>query len=220
MRQRVVTAILLVMGALTVAALGFAQLPLGSRLLAMAAVVFVYAALIYLIRARLKFHENVLTAVADGIAGLHDSDFSLSIAEPRDDALLRRLVEAYNSLLRAITTRISLERLHQIAVATEPIGYLKLRLLTSKHWLDRALGQTLRGLTIGISYHPDRELRICDTFDWFSPPYQWHHTDAEVEAWLNSYGLVEITNLSHQQQHYQYNYGNGVNFKARRPNMG
>jgi two-component system nitrogen regulation sensor histidine kinase NtrY len=97
-RQRAVTAILLAMGALTVAALAFAQLPLGSRLFAIAAAVFVYAALIHLVRARLKFHEDVLTAVADGIAGLHDSDFSLSIAEPRDDALLRRLVAAYNSL--------------------------------------------------------------------------------------------------------------------------
>jgi SAM-dependent methyltransferase len=130
------------------------------------------------------------------------------------------LVEAYNNLLRAITTRISLERMHQIAVATEPIGYLKLRLLTSKRWLDRALGQALRALTIGVSYHPDREIRICDTFDWFAPPYQWHHTDAEVEAWLRDYGLAQIINLSHGQQHYQYNYGNGVNFKARCPSMG
>jgi hypothetical protein len=101
-------------------------------------------------------------------------------------------------------------------VRVEPLGLLKLRLLTSSKRWQRVFGQLLRGLTIGILYHPDREIRICDTFDWFSPPYQWHHTDAEVEAWLRSYGLTEITNLSIDQIHYQFNYGNGVNFKAAR----
>lgn len=126
-------------------------------------------------------------------------------------------VEAYNSLLRAITTRMSLDTLHRIAVMIEPIGLWKLRLLSSERWWKRVLGQLLRGLTIGVSYHPDREVRICDTFDWFSPPYQWHHTNTEVESWLREYGLFEIRNLSIGQKHYQYNYGNGINFRARRP---
>lgn len=126
-------------------------------------------------------------------------------------------VEAYNSLLRAITTRMSLDTLHRMAVILEPIGLWKLRLLSSERWWKRVLGQLLRGLTIGVSYHPDREVRICDTFDWFSPPYQWHHTNTEVESWLREYGLFEIRNLSVGQKHYQYNYGNGINFRARRP---
>jgi len=126
-------------------------------------------------------------------------------------------LELYNRLLRAITTRMSLDNLHRMAVALEPLGLLKLRLLTADRWWMRLLGQVLRGLTIGVSYHPDREIRICDTFDWFSPPYQWHHTDEELESWLREFGLVDIRNLSMGQVHYQYNYGNGVNFKARRP---
>jgi SAM-dependent methyltransferase len=125
-------------------------------------------------------------------------------------------VETYNTLLRGITTRMSLDSLHRMAVALEPVGLLKLRLLTASDWWKRVLGQLLRGLTIGVSYHPDREIRICDTFDWFSPPYQWHHTDEELESWLREFGLVDIMNLSMRQVHYRYNYGNGVNFKARR----
>jgi two-component system, NtrC family, nitrogen regulation sensor histidine kinase NtrY len=70
----------------------------GSRVVALFAALFVYGALIYLVRRRLQHHEAVLAAVADGVAGLHDSDYSVSIAEPRDDALLRRLVRAYNGL--------------------------------------------------------------------------------------------------------------------------
>jgi 2-polyprenyl-3-methyl-5-hydroxy-6-metoxy-1,4-benzoquinol methylase/uncharacterized protein YbaR (Trm112 family) len=125
-------------------------------------------------------------------------------------------VELYNRLLRFITTRMSLDNLHRMAVALEPVGLLKLRLLTASDWRKRVLGQLLRGPTIGVSYHPDREIRICDTFDWFSPPYQWHHTDEELESWLREFGLVDIMNLSLGQVHYRYNYGNGVNFKARR----
>jgi SAM-dependent methyltransferase len=124
--------------------------------------------------------------------------------------------EIYNRLLRAITTRMSLDSLHKMAVALEPVGLLKLRLLTAPHLWKRVIGQFLRGLTIGVSYHPDREIRICDTFDWFSPPYQWHHTDKEIESWFREFGLVDIKNLSIGQIHYRYNYGNGVNFKARR----
>jgi SAM-dependent methyltransferase len=125
-------------------------------------------------------------------------------------------VELYNQLLRAITTRMTLDTLHRLAVMLEPVGLLKLKLLTARRWWQRIVGQLLRGITIGVSYHPDREIRICDTFDWFSPPYQWHHTDAEVESWLREFGLVHIINLSVGQVHYRYNYGKGVNFKASR----
>ena len=125
-------------------------------------------------------------------------------------------VELYNRLLRAITTRMDHDLLHRLAVFVEPIGRLKLKLLTADRWWQRACGQLLRGMTIGVSYHPDSEIRICDTFDWFSPPYQWHHTDEEIESWFRELGLVEIKNLSVGQVHYRHNYGNGVNFKARR----
>lgn len=126
------------------------------------------------------------------------------------------LVELYNRMLRSITTRMDLESLHRVAVLLEPVGLLKLKLLTSEQWWQRAMGQVLRGLTIGVSYHPDREIRICDTFDWFSPPYQSHHTDGEVESWLRELGLVDIANLSIGQSHFQHQYGHGVNYRARR----
>ena len=125
-------------------------------------------------------------------------------------------VELYNQLLRAITTRMSHETLHRLAVGMEPLGLLKLKLLTADRWWRRLFGQLLRGMTIGVSYHPDRELRICDTFDWFSPPYQWHHTNVEVESWFRELGFRDIVNLSIGQNYFQHNYGHGVNFKARR----
>ena len=86
----------------------------------------------------------------------------------------------------------------------EPVGLLKLRLLTSEHWLNRAVGQIFRALTIGVSYHPDRQIRICDIFDWFSPPYPWHHTDSEVEDRLPHFGFKHVTSLSIRQMQCQF----------------
>ena len=125
-------------------------------------------------------------------------------------------VEFYNRMLREVTTRMEIETVHRIAVLLEPLGLLKLKLLTSSQWWQRALGQVLRGLTIGVSYHPDREIRVCDTFDWFSPPYQWHHTDEEVDSWLREFDFVDIVNLSIGQSQFQHQYGHGVNYRARR----
>jgi len=46
------------------------------------------------------------------------------------------------------------------------------------------------------SAHPDPEWRVLDTFDWYSPTYQWKHTLPEVREWFESQGLVSLTPLS------------------------
>ncbi len=40
--------------------------------------------------------------------------------------------------------------------------------------------------------NPDPEWRWLDTFDWYSPRYQWKHTYEDVEAWFREGGLVEL----------------------------
>jgi len=42
---------------------------------------------------------------------------------------------------------------------------------------------------------PDPEWRVLDTFDWYSPRYQWKHTYPEVRIWFETAGLEEITIL-------------------------
>jgi len=42
------------------------------------------------------------------------------------------------------------------------------------------------------SLNPDPEWRWLDTFDWYSPTYQWKHTYVEVEGWFREAGLTEI----------------------------
>ena len=75
-----------------------------------------------------------------------------------------------------------------------------------KSWLLRAskiaipLYQVHRTPLIGMvtsivlptSMDPNPEWRWLDTFDWYSPKYQWKHTYAEVEGWFRGAGLTQI----------------------------
>lgn len=56
------------------------------------------------------------------------------------------------------------------------------------------LGTVLQHV-LPMSIHPDREWRILDTFDWYSPAYQWKHSYPEVFEWFDAAGLVDIRPL-------------------------
>ena len=97
MRQRRVTLLLAALGLLTLAALAAMNLEWPYRVAAMLCATIAYAALAWGVRRSLRQQESMLDALADGISSLHDADYSVSIAEPRD-AKLRKLVTAYNAL--------------------------------------------------------------------------------------------------------------------------
>jgi len=46
---------------------------------------------------------------------------------------------------------------------------------------------------VPTSLNPDPEWRWLDTFDWYSPKYQWKHSYEEVEGWFREAGLSNIT---------------------------
>lgn len=45
------------------------------------------------------------------------------------------------------------------------------------------------------SNHMDPEWRILDTFDWYSPRYQWKHSYDEVEGWFRRLGFTDLRRL-------------------------
>jgi SAM-dependent methyltransferase len=47
-----------------------------------------------------------------------------------------------------------------------------------------------------LCMHPNWKWRWLDTFDYFSPKYQWKHTYPEVYSWFEEAGLEEITPLA------------------------
>jgi SAM-dependent methyltransferase len=49
-----------------------------------------------------------------------------------------------------------------------------------------------------LSMHPKARWRWLDTFDWYSPEYQWKHTYPEVYEWFKAAGLQDIAPLSAQ----------------------
>ncbi len=52
--------------------------------------------------------------------------------------------------------------------------------------------RSLAGRLWYISEHENWRWRVLDTFDWYSPRYQWHHTYPEVFNWFEESGLVDI----------------------------
>ncbi len=86
------------LGGITAIACLLADVPLSWRLLAAVLAIMVYIALARLVLNALTRRERIVSAVADGVAGLHDADYSISVAPPADEPALRRLVDGYNSL--------------------------------------------------------------------------------------------------------------------------
>ena len=100
------------------------------------------------------------------------------------------LFEILNSSLRAITTRLPHSVLHYICFMAILLGLVK-------HWsLQRKSTAWISRLIPPMSSHPNKAIRVCDTFDWYSPKYQWHHKVDEVKGWFQEAGFKEIQDLS------------------------
>jgi SAM-dependent methyltransferase len=91
-----------------------------------------------------------------------------------------------SDLYRHVTTRLPKRLLYALSHVAVPwyhvsrvprIGQLAWRLLPT-------------------SIHADPEWRVLDTFDWYSPTYQWKHSELEVRDWFENQGLVSLTPLS------------------------
>jgi SAM-dependent methyltransferase len=127
------------------------------------------------------------------------------------------LVETVMNLHRAVSTRLPPRVLLALSRLMAPIGGLKRRLMLSRsRWVQRA-GVALHALTIGVSMHPDPEVRVCDTLDWYAPRYLSRHTLAEVTGWFHEAGLVDLTDLSRGQVFFHEGQGNGINLAGYRP---
>lgn len=72
---------------------------------------------------------------------------------------------------------------------------------------------------VNFSAHPNWENRVCDTFDWYAPEYQYHHTIAELRTWFEDAGFGELVELPPEKtgRVYRWAYrqnlliGSGVN---------
>jgi two-component system nitrogen regulation sensor histidine kinase NtrY len=104
--RRGLTAVLTALGTITVAACLLVDVPVWARIASAACAGLAYVALARLVRGAIVRRDRLVEAVADGVAGLRDADYSVSIAAPDDDPPMRRLVENYNG----IGTRLRAQR--------------------------------------------------------------------------------------------------------------
>lgn len=65
---------------------------------------------------------------------------------------------------------------------------------TGLRWIP-LVGKPLAGAVhhvFPVNRNPRREMRVLDTFDWYSPRYQSKHTYEEVFRWFESCGLEDL----------------------------
>jgi SAM-dependent methyltransferase len=129
----------------------------------------------------------------------------------------RSAVEAIMDVHRAISTRLPLGLLMALSRMAAPIGGLKRRLMSSRWRLVERAGVALHLLTIGVSMHPDPEVRVCDTLDWYAPRYLSRHTREQVAGWFAEAGLTEVVDLGEGQVFFHEGQGHGINLAGRRP---
>ena len=132
---------------------------------------------------------------------------------PRERPKLERIINVH----RGISTRLPLGVLVGLSRLMAPVGAVKRRLMASRNPAVVRLGVALNVLTIGVSMHPDPEVRVCDTLDWYAPRFLSRHTPEEVRAWFEEAGLVGVIDLTRDQVYFHAGQGNGVNFAGRRP---
>lgn len=125
--------------------------------------------------------------------------------------------ETMNNFWRSITTRLPHPVVHAASVLSAPLGGARERMYRSKSRLLARVAWQTEKLLPGFSNHPDRRQRICDTFDWLTPQYQWHHTPEEVRGWFEAAGLVNIQNLAESAELVHPGQGEGVFFSGQRP---
>lgn len=87
-----------------------------------------------------------------------------------------------SELLRVLTPHLSKRLLLRLARIAVPLYRV--------HRLPRIGSYT--ALLLPTSLEADPEWRWLDTFDWYSPRYQWKHTYEEVESWFREADLVDI----------------------------
>lgn len=87
-----------------------------------------------------------------------------------------------SEILRMVTPRLPKPLLLKASKVAVPLYHV--HRIPVVGWITQVLVPT--------SVNPDPEWRWLDTFDWYSPRYQWKHTDPEVQGWFREAGLVQI----------------------------
>jgi SAM-dependent methyltransferase len=88
----------------------------------------------------------------------------------------------FSDFYRRFTPKLPKRLLHTLSYSAVPLYYA---------YKVPILGLFFR-LILPVSNHPNPEVRVLDTFDWYSPQYQWKHSYEEVFPWFEEHGLRDL----------------------------
>lgn len=114
--------------------------------------------------------------------------------------------EIINNALRRRTTKMDADKLERWCEWGAWLGGLPV------------INKTVNKI-VNFSAHPNRENRVCDTFDWYAPQYQYHHTVKELRSWFEAAGFEQLQTLPPEKTGAVYRWvyeqnlliGSGVN---------
>lgn len=109
----------------------------------------------------------------------------------QDNPLVRmfqRTQEIIFDCLRKITVRLPHKLLHYLCYVAVPLGWAQMR-IRSHRWLTFLFWPVL---IVYVRGHERWQIRLLDTFDWYSPAYQWKHTFDEVFGWFRKESFERV----------------------------
>jgi uncharacterized protein YbaR (Trm112 family) len=92
------------------------------------------------------------------------------------------LARYFSDALRVITTRLPRPLVYYVSAVAIPLSFLHRLPVVGR------LSQTL----LPTNTHPDWRWRWLDTFDWYTPRYQWKHRYPEVLRWFREAGFSDL----------------------------
>ncbi len=153
-------------------------------------------------------HDADTRAVFDAVAKLVKPGGRYSVWLYRRNQGWQELI---NDALRRRTTKMPPEKLERWCEWGAFFGGLPV--------VNRTLNKV-----VNFSAHPSRENRVCDTYDWFAPQYQFHHTVEELSGWFHDAGFDDLRVLPPEKCGWLYRriyeanllIGSGVNVTGTR----
>ncbi|MCH2213085.1 MAG: class I SAM-dependent methyltransferase [Fuerstiella sp.] len=154
-------------------------------------------------------HDTDTRAVFDAVAAMVKPGGRYSVWLYRRNQWWQ---EAINNGVRGVSTRIPQNLLRPLCHVGAVLGGIPI--------LNRTLNKI-----VNFSAHPGYENRVCDTFDWWAPEFQYHHTTDELQGWFRDDGFTELRVLPPEKTgrfyHWAYEHnlliGSGVNVTGVRP---
>lgn len=97
----------------------------------------------------------------------------------------------FSDFYRRFTSKMSPDALHRILSVVVPVVNGTDAALRMIPLIGKPMSGAVR-LVAPVNRNPNRQWRVLDTFDWYSPAYQSKHTYEQVFRWFEDCGMEDL----------------------------